>query len=261
MAEEEFVEEESIEPVIDETPDVVDSGPSIEELQAQIDQLTARAQLVDQFEANPEGVLRSVAGRLGMELVPSGNGNSNGATNGTQSSDGPPQSFIETVSQNLPPEMQFMGESLARASWIANQESLRPFQQQQVQEREEARNAERDRAAAEMDAKHPEWRRSLAEMEELYSFMKTATNGGAMSHPKFGSLQEKLFELVTAGKTASTTAASRMRDAARNGTSTSSSQGSSGPDISELIGKQTTREDKFKVALKAALGEHGVASL
>ena len=230
-----------------------DNSTLIEDLQAEVAWLRERTQLIDQFEADPQGVLQGVAERLGMSLAPS-QGNNNATQDQANSS--PPQSFVDNISRNLPPEMQFMAPSIAQATWIANQETLRPFQQQQENTLRQQSIRERDQIAAEMDASHPEWRQSIGEMEEWHNFVRDAVNGGSMRHPKFGTLQEVLFKLATGNKSAVTTAASRMRDAANNATSTSSNQSPSPVDVQKQIAEAKTPNDKFDIAFRAAMAEH-----
>jgi len=221
-------------------------------LQAENARLAQRAQLLDDFERNPESVLRDVAGRLGMELTPRQANNEPSAQDST-----PPKELVDSISQSLPPEMQFMADALAKATHTANQAALRPFQQQQAQTAEQQRMAERDAIAAEMDSLHPTWKQSLTDMEERYNFLKTAVNGGSMRHPKFGTLQEMLFQLATGSKDAATTAAARMRDAAQNATSQSDNQAPAAVDIQKQIADAKSSDDKFTIAFKAAMAEHG----
>lgn len=241
----------------DDTPDI-DDGPSsddlnntVEQLRTQNEQLQQRAQLLDQFEANPERVIRDVANRLGFEL------RAQGSSNNDEELDDPPRHVVESISQKLPQEMQFMAESLAKASWAANQAALRPLQEQQAQDRSKAIIQERDTIAAELDARNPTWRTHLPEMEQRFEFLKQAINGGSMRHPKFGTLQEMLLELTTGASSANATAARRMRDAAQNTTSNSSHQGPRGADVRRQINEAKSTQDKFKIAFKAAIAEHG----
>ena len=228
----------------------------IEDMQAEITRLTERTQLVDQFEANPQAVLRSVAERLGMALVPA---QTNGNGNQAQDNSSPPQSYTDTVTSSLPSEMQFMGDSIARATWAANQESLRPFQEQQRASNERASLAERNAIAAEMDASNPGWRDKVGEMEERYTFIRDAVNGGAMKHPKFGSLQQMLLALVAGENGAVNTAVSRINSAGRNATSRSDNQSTAPVDIAKLIKDASSGQDKFDIAFRAAMAEHGVS--
>lgn len=223
-------------------------------LQADNERLSQRAALLDQFEANPEATLRDAAKRLGMQLVPT---QSDNATQDQSSVSEPPQSFVDSISRNLDPAMQFMAPALAKATWAANQEAQKPFREAQQQRDTEARNAERNQIAAEMDAAHPNWRNSLGEMEERFTFIQQAVNGGPMRHPKFGTLQEMLFSLATGSKSATTEAASRMREAAQNATSTSGSETTSRVDVTKQIGEAKSAQEKFDIAFKAALAEHG----
>lgn len=250
---------EETQPVSDDTSstddaNTVDLNVTIQELSAENTRLTERARLVDDFEADPQGVLQRIAERLGMSLVPA---ESNTNATQDQTSASPPQSFVDNISQSLPPEMQFMAPGIARATWIANQEAIRPFQEQQQVTLQQNRTRERDQIAAEMDASHPEWRQSISQMEEWHNFVRDAVNGGSMRHPKFGTLQEVLLQLATGNKSAVTAAASRMRDAASNATSTSSNQHPSPVDVAKQIREAKNPNDKFDIAFRAAMAEHG----
>ena len=245
-----------------ETPELADDDriqqltTENEDLQAQIGELQERQQLLDTFERDPEGTLRHVAERLGMELMPRGGTNGTGAD---QANDDPPQRFVDAISRNLPPEMQFMTNSIAKASWVANREAQRPFQEQLQAERNHQRMQERNAISAEMNAKHPGWDsdKSLGEMAELLNFLAGANNGGPMRHPKFGTAQELLFNLIAGEGNAVRAAAERMRDAAQNATSESSNQGPSPLDVAKQIAGATSRSDKLTIALRAAMAEHG----
>lgn len=228
-----------------------------ERLRTENERLSERARVLDDFERDPQRVIRDVANRMGLDLVPK-----QGQGQQQSRKEKPPQEYVDRISENLPPEMQFMAESLAQASWVANQESLRPYQEQQTQERMRQRQQEIDAIAADMDSKHPSWRRSLTDMEQLYNFLSESANGGPMRHPRFGSVQEALYKLVSGGNTGERRAAERQREAARHASSVGENGQNTGePDIQTLIGKEKDQQKRWRMAFNNALSEHGAKNL
>lgn len=219
------------------------------------DQLRERARMLDEFERDPETVIKNVANRMGLDLVPR-NGRQQGQTPTGYGQ--PTREFIERISQSLPPEMEFLAEGLAQGMWTANQEALRPLQEQQASERMRTRTQERDACAAEMDSKYPGWRDVLNEMEQIYQFVRESETG-SMRHPKYGSLQELLYKLATGDtRQATRNAVNRMRSASGNRTSLSDGGQDSGADFRQMLSKEKDRSRKFTLAFRQALSEHGV---
>lgn len=221
-------------------------------LRAERDRLADRARILDDFERNPEKTLRDVATRMGLDLVPKGSN-----VQASNEPGQPPREFVNKISRSIPPEYQFLADALASAAWTANQESLRPLYEQQADDRLRSRNQDRSAAVADMDAKYPNWRSSLGDMEELYSFIREAETG-SMRHPKFGSLQELLYRLATGDKDATQRATNRMRNAAVNASSRSEGGRESGTDIQALLKNAKTRSERFKLAWNDSLVQHGV---
>ena len=67
-----------------------------------------------------------------------------------------------------------------------------------------------------------------------------------------------LLQLVTGEKGAVNTAVSRMTNASRNATSRSDNQSTAPVDVEKLIKEASTGQDKFDIAFRAAMAEHGV---
>jgi hypothetical protein len=219
------------------------------------DQLRERARMLDEFERDPETVIKNVANRMGLDLVPR-NGRQQGQNPSTYGQ--PTREFIERISQSLPPEMSFLAEGLAQGMWVANQEALRPLQEQQASERMRSRTRERDSIVADMDSKYPGWRDVLPEMEQVYQFLRESDTG-SMSHPKYGSLQELLYRLVTGdNRQATRNAVNRMRAAPGNRTSLSDGGQEAGGDFRQLLSKEKDRSKKFLMAWRQSLRENGV---
>ena len=220
------------------------------------DQLRERARMLDDFERDPESVIKSVANRMGLDLVPR-NGRSQGQSPQTQYGQ-PTREFIDRISQSLPPEMAFLAEGLAQGMWTANQEALRPLHEQQASERMRNRTQERDSIVADMDNKYPGWRDVLSEMEQIYQFVRESETG-SMKHPKYGSLQELLYKLVTGdNRQATRNAVNRMRSAPGNRTSLSDGGQDTGADFRQMLSKEKDPHRKFVMAFRDALREHGV---
>jgi hypothetical protein len=214
--------------------------------------------VLDEFERNPERVLRDVATRMGLDLVPRGVvQGQQGANDYEGSTQQPPREFVEKISRSIPPDYSFMAEALASAAWAANQEGLRPLYQQQADQRLQERNRDRNAAVADMDTKYPNWRNSLTDMEEIYTFLRESESG-SMRHPKFGSVQELLYRLVTGEKDATQRATNRMRNASLNATSRSEGGRDSGPDVFAQMNKAKSRSEKFRLAWNQALVDHNV---
>lgn len=219
------------------------------------DQLRERARMLDEFERDPETVIKNVANRMGLDLVPR-NGRQGQPSN--QNYGQPTREFIERISQSLPPEMSFLAEGLAQGMWVANQEALRPLQEQQASERIQSRTRERNSIVADMDAKYPGWQDALPEMEQVYQFVRESETG-SMMHPKYGSLQELLYKLVTGdNRRATLNAVNRMRSASSNRTSLSDGGQDTGADFRAMLHKEKDRSRKFTMAWRQALRENGV---
>jgi hypothetical protein len=227
--------------------------PELERLRTENQRLAERTRILEDFEQNPESVIRDAASRLGLDLVPrQGDRRQQGSANQ------PNSEFLSSLRDNLPPEMQFMADALGQAVWAATQSTLKPLQEQQTNEQMRSRNMERDAIVAEMDSSHPGWRDSLGEMEGLFNFLRDAASGGTMKHPKYGSLQEMLYKLVNGDSQATRTAVNRMRNAAQNASSVSTGGQEGGFDIQKQLNNAKSRQERFKIAFRQALAENGV---
>ena len=221
------------------------------------DQLKSRVRMLDEFERDPESVIKNVANRMGLDLVP------RNARQQGQSPTGygqPTREFMDVISRSLPPEMEFLAEGLAQGMWAANHEALRPLQEQQATERLRSRTQERDSIAADMDSKYPGWRDEavLGEMEQMYQFVRESETG-SMRHPKFGSLQEVLYRLVTGdNRQATRNVVSRMRSAPGNRTSLSDGGQDEGADFRQMLSKEKDPHRKILMAWRQSLRQHGV---
>jgi hypothetical protein len=229
----------------------------LDDLRRENYRLQERARVLDDFEQNPEKVLRDAATRLGLDLVP--RSQQSGSRQGEQPGEAPTAEFMNRLRSKLGPEMDFMADALGEALWDVTQSTLKPIREQQTSERMRSHQMERDAIVAEMDSQAPGWRDSLGEMEGLFNFIRDAANGGTMKHPKYGSLQNMLYRLVSNDRGATRNAATRMRSAAQMGASSiSNGQSSPGLDIEKQMNNAKSRQDRFKIAFRQALKEHGV---
>lgn len=226
----------------------------VDELESQLSANAQRLQIVEAFERDPVGTIQRAARELGISLGEQ-EGRSQGSPQTTAQLD---QAVLNQVKQALPPEMQFMADDLAKATLTATQSILNPVLKDMQDKEAAARVAERDRLAAEMDKRHPDWRSVQGEMADLYNFLKQALNGGSLESPKFGSAQQILYNVIAGDRGATTAAASRMRDAAVNASSQSQSPSSQSVDVGKLIREAKTPDDKMRIAFRAALSETGV---
>jgi hypothetical protein len=245
----EFVPPPGSEPVANEPDPELTS--QLEEAQAEIARLTERTQIVDQFERDPEGVMRDVLNRMGYDMSPRGQAQTQNTTSNVQ----PPQEFVESIRSNLSPDVQFMAEDLARASWIATQGAIQPLQQQQDSARQQQVDRERQEILAELGSTHPGWETAKSDMEGLYAFLQQAVNGGPLRHPKYGTVHEMMYKLATGEQRAATDAARRMATVARNRTNESNTTPSQ-PSVEQMISQAKSGADKWKIAFDAAMREH-----
>ena len=103
-----------------EVTDNIDTSglPETSGMEEELGRLRERVRVLDAFERNPEAVLRDVAGRMGLELTPTGQGNSqsrqglsDNSGNNSVSSD-VPKWMVDAVSENLSPDWIVTGKHL-----------------------------------------------------------------------------------------------------------------------------------------------------
>ena len=161
-----------------------------------------------------------------------------------------PPGLVEQVKNSLPPELQWMAESQAKAQWAAAQMLLKPLVQQTQQQQRQAVEQEWDKLADELSQQAPGWEEHENEMTELYDFLQSQK----LSHPKFGSKHQLLYNLVTSNAAATAQVAKRMTQAAKNRPASGISTGKTASNLSDRIKQAKTSQDAFRLAAQAAGG-------
>jgi len=216
-----------------------------------------KGELVDRFYSDPsfaDQALQQWAAQRGYQIVPSGH-------QPQQQGQGQPgrasPQIVEALKQSLPPELQWMSESLGPAlSQVLNQQMqqvIQPLNQYQQQQVRMQRESEYDRHAEELSGQIPHWQEHEDTMAEINAFLLSP----AMSHPKFGNKLQLLYNAATANAQSMAKATQRMADAVKN-RSTQARNGSRPPvDIGKTVAGAKTSDDAFKLAAQHALKQHG----
>ncbi len=257
MAEEDYVEDDpnpffADEPE-DETPEPEpQDGPTPEELA----QLRSQAQIVQRFNSDPafaRQILLERAQQLGLQLMP--------PRDEPARPQGPPADYIETVRASLSPELQFLAPQIAGATWTATQSAIEPVRQQQQAQQRQQRESGYQAMARDLSAETPGWEKYEDSMLEILGFLRGVVEGtGSMTHPKYGSALKVLYRLASGDAAATAQAGRRMQQALRSGTRTSTGGGrGQGPDVQTMLDKATTDQQRWQIAYRQALREHGVA--
>lgn len=162
--------------------------------------------------------------------------------------------IVEAIKQNLPPELQWMAESVAPAINASVNQLLAPLAQQLTQTQasrdEEVRGQEWDKHAEALSSVAPGWEEHEPEMVELYRFW----NSPAMHHPKFGSKHQLLYNMITGNAAATAQVTKRMQQAATNRPSSGIQTGRTTTNLADRIRSAKSSQDAFKLAAQAAEG-------
>jgi hypothetical protein len=220
--------------------------------------IRSKAEMVDRFyndQTFANQTLQAYAAQNGFQLVPVGQqaGQQQQPAQGGKTN---PQ-IVEALKQNLPPELQWMADSMGPAlSQVLSQQMqqvLTPLQQYQQQQVRMQREGDYDRAAEELAGQIPHWVEHEDTMAEINAFLTSP----AMTHPKFGSKLQLLYNAATANAQAAAKATQRMTDAVKNRSTQARNGNRQAPDISQNIAKAKTSDDAFAMAAKFAMQKHG----
>lgn len=223
----------------------------------QLQQLQNQAAMVQRFYDDPayaRQILLERAQQLGLQIQEP-------QRQQPQTPQGPPAEYVETVKQSLSPEMQFLAPQIAAATWTATQAAIEPVRRQQQTQQQQQLDASYAAMAQQLSDEAPGWERYEDDMLGLLTFLRGAVTGsGSMTHPKYGSALKVLYRLASGDAQATATAGRRMQQALRNGTRTSQASGrTQGPDLQTMIDKAETPQQKWALAYRHALREHGAA--
>ena len=236
----------------DDTPEPdPPAGPTADELA----QLRSQAQIVQRFNSDPafaRQIVRERAQQLGLvvqETQPTPPANA-----------GPPADYVETVRASLSPEMQFLAPQIAGATWTATQSALEPVRQQQQAHARQQRESGYQAMSRDLSSEAPGWEKYEDDMLGILGFLRGVVEGsGSMTHPKYGSALKLLYRLASGDAAATAQAGRRMQQALRSGTRTSTGGGrGQGPDLQTMLEKATTDQQRWQIAYRHALREHGV---
>ena len=215
-----------------------------------------QAQLVERFHSDRDYAFQTVAqwaAQNGFAIQPVGaqaHQQAQLSPQQQQAQGDVPPALIEQVKQSLPPELQWMAESQAKAQWAAAQMLLKPLVQQTQQQQRQVVEQEWDKLAGELSEEAPGWEQHESEMTELYDFLQ----GQKLSHPKFGSKHKLLYNLVTSNAAATAQVAKRMTQAAKNRPSSGITTGKTASNLLDRVRQAKTSQDAFRLAAQAAGG-------
>lgn len=199
--------------------------------------------LVERFNTDP-AVRRQILQQYAHELgLPDNQGQPAQAT-GT-AGETPPVEFVKAFKDALPPELQWMAESQAKATWVANKLAMAPYEQQLKSREIESREAEWDGLAA---ALPPGWELHEEEMSHLLDFLTSPK----MRHPVYGNKLELLYRLATGEAAAATTAIERMGAAAQNRTRAGTTGRHVTDNLTERIMKTRPGDNGLREAIQIA---------
>lgn len=222
-------------------------------------ELEEKASMVDRFYSDPQFATQTIqqwAAQNGYSLTrgqAAAIARESGAPATTGASNVPPQ-YVEAVRAGLPTELQWMADSIASATFAANQAMMKPIQENAQQQSRVQREREFDSMAKELATVVPGWEEHEDEMSQLLDFMTSPE----MKHEKFGSKLRILFDVVTSGASSISEATKRINQAAKNKSSFSRNGSSSAPNLDERIRGAAKKNinDAWKIA-----GDHAQETL
>ena len=220
-------------------------------------ELEQKASLVDRFYSEPQFAIQTiqeVAKQHGYTLTRAqagaiASGNAALPQAATGASNVPPE-YIEMAKQSLPPELQWMAESQAKATYNMVQAgitaALKPYEQKTQEATKAQMDKEYEGMAEELSKTVPGWEEHEDEMSELLDFL----HSGQMRHKKYGSKLQLLYNMVTGNAVATQEAGKRIAQAAKNRTSSSQAVRTT-TNIGERI-RKASNNDAWALAAQAA---------
>ena len=208
-----------------------------------------KVELVDKFRSDPEFARQLIAAeaqRMGLTLQAPPPAGSQQAPRANGHA-GPPQELVARIEASLSPELKWMAEQLAAATWAG----IAPLHQRSQQAEQQARNQQFAALHAQLSETLPGWEAHENDMAELHAFLTSPE----MAHPRFGSKLELLYHAVTRNAAAVRTATQRMADAGRSASRTGTTGRTALPNISERIASAKTNREAWDLAQKFAQDE------
>lgn len=168
---------------------------------------------------------------------------------------GAPAEVVDRVKAKLPPELQWMAQSLADSQWETVQSMMAPLQEQQKQMDLQSKNQAYDEAVSALDGKYPGWEQQEGEMNQVLTWLQK----GDLKHPRYGNRLEALYKLTQLlngnDGFAVTQAAKRMAQAARSRTVTGNVGRPAEVNWQEKIRGTKNNHEAIQLAVKQAEAE------
>lgn len=245
----------------------------VKDREKSVDTYRTKAEMVDRFYADPQyaaQTIQAMAQQLGYTLTPAtGRSAPQRGTEGSQSvspdaSTAMPE-YVRQAAENAfadTPDLKFLAPTIAQVAWAISQATTAPIQadllrrtQEEEARQAEARNAEFERIALELEQQGVDWREHEDEMTERLEFLQRALNGGPQEHPKFGSVMQLLYNWTTGNRQAQAEAGRRLRSTMQNRTSAGTATRSPGVNTEQLIREAKSPQEQWKIAFQAARAE------
>lgn len=212
-----------------------------------LSEIRDKAAVVDRFYSDPQfaqQTLQQWAYQNGYQLTPAG-GPQQQAQQGNA-----PSFLVDAFKSNLPQELQWLADPLAKAMGTSMQGMLAPLAQQQQQAQQASREAEWDKSANELAGVAPGWEEHEDTMGQIFDFMQSSSQ----YHPVFGSKLQMLYDLATAKSASLKQATQRVAQAGKNRV-TSGRPVATRPALENQI-RSASSQDAWKLAVQHALEQH-----
>ena len=215
---------------------------------AQASQITEYARRLQSDAEFARAEILKAAPGLGLRITSAGGDGAPGGTSPTASLGAPPSEFIEAIRAELPPELQWMAEGQAKATWRATQALIAPIVERQTADRQTRVEHEYEQLAEQLTARDPTWIEHEQEIVELEKFLSSP----ALTHPVYGSKLDLLYNVVNKNNAATQEAVRRISGVARNRTVTGRAETATTPNLDEQVRKAPNLQTAFAIAAKAA---------
>jgi hypothetical protein len=225
-----------------------------------LEQLQQRAQAFDRLTTDPQ-FARDVFARLGIGAANPGQTQS---FQDLRSETAPPQTgdvpkhVLDAVQQAIGADehLQFLVPALAKAAWAVSQQTVAPLHQERQQQQSQQRQDEYSRMSDQLSETAPGWEQYESDMHQRLQFLQQALSGkGSLTHPKYGSVLQLLYQWSSGTAKAAGEAGRRMQRAVRNQTTTGQGGRTQAPSTADLIQQAPTKQDKWRIAFQAGMAE------
>lgn len=238
----------------DEEESETEDSAELDRLRSELESYKTDAQAARNFRANPTQSLNELAAQLGYKLSPQAPAQTSGGTPSTY--DGAVREAVEEAFEGSD-DLGFLKPQFQQAISKALEKVIKPIEDMSAREKTEQRRAVVDSVEARMDQDYPGWRQHNDDMQAVGDFLRQALNGGNLNHPKYGSIYQMAYQIVTGDGRATANAAKRLSRTSNNATRTGGSS-STKPNVAKKIKDTTNRDSQVEIALDAALSELGL---